>query len=124
MHIIENYNAQVGRVYCYAAECIWDKKLKKNVKPRISIGHLEGNPAVFVPNSAFASLLQSDMKNQSATEKRERDMIDIVNAKYGNSADLLKRQQDRAKVQTAWAVFSGPYIVFGGIIHAITLTQF
>ena len=115
MHIIENYNSRSRRVYCYVAECIWDKELKKYHKPRISIGHLKGEPPIFVPNKSFASLLQSDMEDQSSTEKHDRDMIELVNAKYGDSKALLSRNSDNSKAQTAWAVFSGPSIVFGGI---------
>jgi len=115
MHIIENNNSRSGRVYCYVAECVWDKELKKYNKPRTSIGHLEGEPPVFVPNKSFASLLLSDIENQSTTEKRDRDIIDLVNAKYGDSVDLLSRNPVSSDVQKAWAVFTGPSIVFGGI---------
>ena len=115
MHIIENKNARARKVYCYIGECIWDTKHKKYINPRTPIGHLEGEPSRFIPNKKFASLLQSDMNNQAATEKREREMIDTVNAKYGNSADLLEPEQNLTGVQTAKAIFSGPSIVFGGI---------
>jgi len=115
MHIIENKNVRARKVYCYIADCIWDKKHKKYIKPRTPIGHLEGEPSRFVPNNTFASLLESDMINQSATGKRERETIDLVNAKYGNSSDLLASEPGRIDVRTAKAIFSGPSIVFGGI---------
>ena len=122
MHIIENFNARVGRIYCYIAECIWDKEHKMYNKPRISIGHLRGNPPIFVPNGTFSEILLSDTKEQSAIGSREREMIDLVNEKYGNSIDLLASRpapkpskQGENEVQTARAVFLGPSIVFGGI---------
>jgi len=115
MHIIENYNARAGRVYCYVAECMWDKETKKRIKPRIAIGHLEGKPSIFVPNKTFASLIMSDKENPSTTDKRERDIIDLINAKYGNNVGQPVRKPDRTEAQTARAVFSGPAIVFGGI---------
>ena len=115
MHIIENYNARAGKVYCYVAECIWDKNLKKYTKPRISIGHLQGESPIFVPNKSFASLLLSDTEDQSTIEERDRAIIDLVNEKYGDSVDLLARNPVSTDAQTAWAVFTGPSIVFGGI---------
>jgi len=116
MHIIENYNARTGRVYCYASECLWDKQDKKYVKPRVSVGHLEGEPPEFVPNKSFAQLLLSDKKNRLSTGKRDRLVIDAVNAKYGDSPYLLAAiEAGDHQPQTAWAVFSGPSIVFGGI---------
>jgi len=66
MHIIENKNVRARKVYCYIADCIWDKKHKKYIKPRTPItpitpiGHLEGEPSGFVPNNTFSSLLESD----------------------------------------------------------------
>jgi hypothetical protein len=53
MHIVENKNVKAGRTYCYACECIWDKSSRKYRKPRFSIGHLEGEPPSFVPNTSF-----------------------------------------------------------------------
>jgi len=121
MHIIENYNARTGRIYCYIGECRWNKALKKYDNPRVLIGHLEGEPRILVPNKKLTTLLQSDMQNRLATEKYDRDIVDTVNARYGNSADLLAPkpdkpdQTDKPKAQTARAVFLGPSIVFGGI---------
>ena len=116
MHIIEYKNARARKVYCYIAECIWDKAHKKYINPRVPIGHLEGQPSRFVPNRTFASLLQSDMKDQTATGIRERDIIATVNSKYGNGSDfLLATEPGGTNAPTAKAVFSGPYIVFGGI---------
>jgi len=115
MHIIENFNARSGRVYCYAAECIWDKEQKKRVKPRVAIGHLEGNPPIFVPNKTIASLLVSDKENPSTTNKREKDIIKLINSKYGNNISDPVHKLNRTEAQTAKAVFSGPAIVFGSI---------
>ena len=115
VHIIENYNAQAKRVYCYVAECIWDKNHKKYVKPRVPVGHLEGSPSMFVPNKTFAALLQSDKDNHITAGERERAMIDTVKSKYGNNIDLTLKRPARTKVQTAKAIFLGPSIVFGGI---------
>ena len=115
MHIIENKNVRAGRTYCYIGECIWDKKHKKSINRRVPIGHLEGEPSIFVPNRMFASILRSDIANQSATETRTREMIDTVNAKYGCSTDLLEPELYKTDTRTAKAIFSGPSIVFGGI---------
>jgi hypothetical protein len=115
MHIIENYNTKAKKVYCYAGECLWDKQLKKYVNLRTLIGYLKGEPSVFVPNKKFASLLLSDIKNQFITGKRDREIIDTVNAKYGNSTDIIAVKPDRVHAQTARAIFLGPVIVFGGI---------
>jgi len=115
VHIIENYNAKVGRVYCYIAECIWNKYNKKYNKPRVAIGHLEGEPPIFVPNKMFTTMLLTEKDRESATENHEREIIDIVKAKYGYSTELLAPEPDMTNIQTAKAIFSGPYIVFGGI---------
>jgi transposase len=42
-------------------------------------------------------------------------MINIVNAKYGNSEDLIAKKPKESQAQTARAIFLGPSIVFGGI---------
>ena len=115
MHIIENYNARADRVYCYVSECHWDKQRKKYIKPRVSVGHLEGEPPKFVPNKSYALLLLSDKKNQSLTGARDRMIIDVVKAKYGDCADLLSAVAVKTQVQTASAVFIGPSIVYGEI---------
>ena len=115
MHIIENYNAQSKRVYCYISECQWDKQLKKYIKPRISIGHLKGEPSIFVLNKKFESLLRLHMKNEDTIDQHDRDMITIVNVKYGNSEELLTNRPKTSQSQTARAIFLGPSIVFGGI---------
>ena len=115
MHIIENRNAQSGKVYCYVGECLWDKQLKKNVKPRESIGYLEGNPPKLVPNKSFAQLLFLDKKDQSLTGERDRKIIDTVEAKYGNNIHIPDTIETSLQTKTAWAVFCGPSVVFGGI---------
>ena len=115
MHIVENGNAKNGRVYCYASECLWNKQSKKYDKPRISVGHLEGNPPVFVPNRTFELLLLSETTNPNLISARDRTVIDAVKAKYGNEACRVDVAAVKAKAQTAWAVFSGPSIIFGGI---------
>ena len=114
MHIIENYNARAGRIYCYVGECLWDKQLKKYIKPRVSVGHLEGEPSKFVPNKNFSLLLRADMENQSLTQARDRMIIDVITAKYGSSTDLLSAMTT-LEPQTASALFIGPSIVYGGI---------
>ena len=78
VHIIENHNARAGRTYCYVSECMWDKQLKKYKNPRISVGHLEGEPPTFVPNKSFSQLLHSDKENQSLTGARDRLVIDAI----------------------------------------------
>jgi transposase len=115
VHIIENYNKNVKKTYCYASECIWDKQLKKYIKPRTSVGRLEGNPPVFVPNETFLQLLISDNINPSATDAQARKVLDAVKAKYGNIACPQDTPAIKPVVRTAYAVFSGPSIVFGGI---------
>jgi len=112
MHIIEYYNARLKRVYCYVGECLWDKQLKKYTNPRVIVGHLEGEPSVFVPNKKFTSLLLMDVKNQTTIEKRDREIIDVVKAKYGS---IIAPKSGKTQEQTACAVFTGPSIVFGGI---------
>ena len=113
MHIIENRNARAGRVYCYAGECLWDKQLKKYANPRVLVGHLEGEPSVFVPNKKY-SLLLADT-SQTVTEERDRKIIDVIKAKYGNRVRLADTKTTKAQMQTARAVFSGPSVVFGEI---------
>ena len=115
MHITENYNIRAGRMYCYVCECLWDKQLKKYVKPRIAVGHLEGEPPVFVPNKSFTLLLISYNKDPSLTESHDRMVIETVKMKYGDGACRLDGVAIKPVAQTAWAVFSGPSIVFGGI---------
>ena len=115
MHIIENYNAQAGRVYCYVSECLWDKHLKKYVKPRISVGHLSGEPPAFIPNKNFTLLLVSYNKNTSSIDAHDKMVIETVKKKYGDSACQVDDSMPMPKTRTAWAVFSGPSIIFGGI---------
>jgi len=115
MHIIENYNARAGRVYCYVAECIWDKEQKKRIKPRVAIGHLEGRPSMFVPNKTVAALLMSDKENPSTVDRRDKDIVELINEKYGDNVGKPANRPSRTEAQTARAVFSGPAIVFGGI---------
>jgi transposase len=115
MHIVENYNKKVDRIYCYAAECHWDKQSKTYRKPRISVGHLEGTPPVFVPNKRFSRILASDLKTPSLTDEHTKEIITTVTAKYGEVTCSLDLTDTPAPEQTARAVFSGPSIVFGGI---------
>jgi transposase len=116
MHIVENKNAKAGRTYCYACECIWDKNLKKYIKPRISIGHIEGEPPSFVPNSFLAQLLG---KIPAATSEQERMLITAVIAKYGKGVTKLAKINETTKeispFQTAIAIFNGPSLIFGEI---------
>jgi transposase len=115
LHIIENYNARVGRTYCYACECTWDKQLKKYVKPRISIGRLDGEPPVFVPNKTFSQLLVANKIDPSSTDTQDRKVIEAIKTKYGDIACPQHTPVAKPIAKTAWAVFSGPSIVFGGI---------
>ena len=115
MHIIENYNARVGRVYCYVSECKWNKRLKKYVKPRVAVGHFEGDPPMFVPNKSFALMMLSDKKSQALTGLRDRMIIDTVTERYGDCTDQANKIAAKFQTQTALAVFEGPSIVFGGI---------
>jgi hypothetical protein len=112
MHIVENYNGKVNKTYCYAAECSWDKVSKKYIKPRISIGHLEGNPPVFVPNKFFSRILASDLKAPSLTDEQHRKIIDTVKTKYGDVTSSVDWAETKQEEQTAKAIFSGPSIVF------------
>ena len=111
--MIENYNTRAGKVYCYAGECLWDKQLKKYANPRVLVGYLEGEPAVFVPNKKY-SLLLADT-TQTVTEERDRKIIDVIKAKYGNRVRLTDLKPVKSHTQTAIAVFSGPSVVFGAI---------
>jgi len=113
MHIIENHNTRAGRVYCYAGECIWDKQLKKYINPRVLVGHLEGNPPVFVPNQKYSLLIANTC--QTVTEERDKKIIDVIKEKYGNRVRLSDLKPVKSQAQTAIAVFSGPSVVFGGI---------
>ena len=115
VHIVENLNAKTGRVYCYASECLWNKQTKKYDKPRISIGHLEGDPPMFTPNRSFKQLLMSEKTDPDLIAPQDRAVIDTVKAKYGDEACRVSAAITKEKAQTAWAVFSGPSIVFGGI---------
>jgi len=114
MHIVENYNSRVDRVYCYACECNWDKHLKEYSKPRVSVGHLEGDPPIFVPNQMLALLLEANNRDPSTTKESDRMAIDAVKAKYGDIS-YSSVTATASKPRTARAVFSGPSIVFGGI---------
>jgi len=113
VHIIENHNTRAEKVYCYAGECLWDKQLKKYVNPRVLVGHMEGEPPVFVPNKKY-SLLLADT-SQTVTDERDQDIIDVIKAKYGNRVRLTDTKPAKLQAQTAIAVFSGPSVVFGGI---------
>ena len=115
MHIVENQNTKVGKVYCYASECLWDKQAKNYKKPRISVGHLEGVPPVFVPNRTFELLLLSEATNPDSITAHDKAVINTVKAKYGDKACHIDVEKAKTKTQTAWAVFSGPSIIFGGI---------
>jgi transposase len=74
---------------------------------------------MFVPNKSFAMILMSDITSPALTNARNRLIIDTVKAKYGDVQQSMKNKssesQSMARQQTAWAVFSGPSIVFGGI---------
>ena len=120
MHIVENWNAKTGRMYCYASECIWDKSLKKYSNPRTLIGRLGGEPPSFIPNRALALLLLTEANGTQALSPHDRLVIDTVTAKYGETVRALAASaaappKTQAAAQTAAAVFSGPRIVFGGI---------
>jgi transposase len=77
------------------------------------VGHLEGEPSVFVPNKKYSLLLAGT--SQTVTEERDRKIIDVIKAKYGNSVRLPDIKPIKAQTQTAIAVFLGPSVVFGGI---------
>jgi transposase len=115
MHIIEYKNAQAKRVYCYAGECLWDKQLKKYVNPRTPIGHLEGEPPMFVPNKKFAPLLLADRKGQTIADGSDKTIIGLINEKYGSRVNVPDVEPTKTRTQTASVVFSGPSIVLGGI---------
>jgi len=117
MHIVENWNASHSRKYCYAAECNWNKELGVYEKPRISIGHVEGDPPTFIPNESFSAVLSA---HPSHSNEKDRLAVAAVIAKYGESVlaakpVLKQRGKSSAVLQTAQAVFTGPSCVFGGI---------
>ena len=120
VHIIENYNAKADKIYCYASECIWDKAQKRYIKPRISVGHLAGEPPMFVPNKSYSLLLWANKEDPSGTDERSKQIIQTVTNKYGDiqlppTPKATMRPPAANGAQTAWAVFTGPAIVFGGI---------
>jgi hypothetical protein len=120
LHIVENWNAKAGRTYCYASECVWDKELKRYFNPRISIGHIEGEPAVFTPNRAFANMLLAESNGASNLSPRDKHVITAAITKYGESIrDLAGAAaappKSHTAARTAEAIFLGPMIVFGGI---------
>lgn len=120
MHIIENKNPKAQKTYCYASECNWNKATKQYDKPRIAVGHLVGEPPIFVPNKAFTRMLLSDKENPDATGEQTSLIIETVKAKYGDVqpapiSSIFQNPNVADYTKTAWAVFSGPSIVFGGI---------
>ena len=114
MHIIESKNPKSGKIYCYVGECIWDKHQNKYVNPRISVGSLEGEPPKFKPNKRFVSLMKASYAGQSSDDKKDKMIIETVKSKYGE-IELISTRRRSEETQTAWAVFNGPAIVFGGI---------
>jgi len=115
MHIIENYNAKAKKVYCYVGKCLWDKYLKKYINTRISVGHLEDNPPIFVPNKKYMSLMFTEANSKTQNNEAERDIIDTIKKKYGENIQLTELKPKTKQTMTAQAIFSGPSIVFGGI---------
>jgi hypothetical protein len=90
VHIVENRNKAVGRTYCYACQCTWDKERKKYVKKGISIGRLEGTPLHFVPNKNFGKFLNLCHKkptdeNDAESINNANKVIDAVSRKYGEN---------------------------------------
>ena len=116
VHVIENRNLKVNKTYCYVGECLWDKQLKKYVTPRVSVGFLQGDPPVFVPNKHFSALMERCQVNSEEASPRDKLIVNVVIAKYGEvKAQTPYDHVSKTEPQTAWAVFSGPSIVFGGI---------
>ena len=115
MHIVENYNANAKKIYCYVGECQWDKQQKKYINTRISVGHLEGDPPVFIPNKTYMPLMLKETKGQTIDEKPERDIIEVLKAKYGKGIRLADTKPETEQTRTARAIFMGPSIVYGGI---------
>jgi hypothetical protein len=80
MYILENKSIRSGKVYCYASECRWDLIKKKYTTPSHAVGHLEGEPPSFVPNSFLSRLLTED---PSLLNKHEKLIIAKATEKYG-----------------------------------------
>ena len=94
MHIIENNNARAGKKYCYVGECKWNKTTKKYDKPRISIGHLEGEPPSFVPNKRTLALFKMEADKPAGLSTSDKSVITAIITKYGyevrtNAKDAL-----------------------------------
>jgi len=76
---------------------------------------------MFVPNKFYSLLLWADKEDPSGTDERSRQIIQTVTNKYGDiqlpptPTKATERAPAVNGVQTAWAVFTGPSIVFGGI---------
>jgi hypothetical protein len=123
MHIIENPNLRVGKKYCYACECKWNKQTHEYDKPRIAIGKLEGDPPSFVPNNYLARLLAAD---QSIYTETDRLVIETAVAKYGKEIFQLGDEKagsvsNAEVIQKAKATFTGPSMIFGGITNRFGL---
>lgn len=119
MHVIENNNTRVGKVYCYASECKWNKTRKKYDKPRVSIGHLEGEPPSFVPNKKTLALFKMEADKPAGLSTGDKSVIAAITTKYGdevrtNAKNAIANQSITVS-KTVRAIFSGPAMVFGSI---------
>jgi hypothetical protein len=118
MHIVENKAIRSGKTYCYVCECLWDKHLKKNIKPSYAVGQLTGTPPIFVPNDFLASSLSAYSTESSSMDERSKRIVDTVLAKYGDGVlNSIQKPKGKTGMNTAQAVFIGPSLVLGGITH-------
>jgi transposase len=118
MHIVENKAIRSGKTYCYACECLWDKHLKKNIKPSFAVGQLTGTPPIFVPNDFLASSLSAYSTEPSSMDERSKRIVNTVLAKYGNGVlNSIQKPKEKTGMNTAQAVFIGPSLVLGSITH-------
>jgi transposase len=113
MYILENKGIRAGKIYCYASESRWDPIKKKYTTPGHAVGHLEGEPPSFVPNSFLSHLLAED---PSLLDEHERLIIAKVTEKYGERIRETKQGPPvQTGMKTARALHIGPFLVFGGI---------
>lgn len=113
MYILENKGIKAGKIYCYASESRWDPIKKKYSTPSHAIGHLEGEPPFFVPNSFLSHLLAED---PSLLDEHERLIIAKVTEKYGEKIrETKQRTAEQTGMKTARAMHIGPSLVFGSI---------
>jgi transposase len=92
---------------------LWDPIKKKYTTPSHAVGHLEGDPPSFVPNSFLSRLLTED---PSLLNEHEKLIIAKVTEKYGERIHAATQDAtEQTGMKTARAVHMGPSLVLGGI---------